>query len=1068
MKKEIIVSDINFLNPEKDIEYSDNIIRNLLGNYYFVTGDKKYLWNPNNVENAPETNNKLSLASSEQDIVISSNENENKEIISLLFKMSEWNMKSTEQTSINTLQAKINNLLAASYYYGLSKTKNDLPPFKTKETDLTESYGKYFYDYSLVLPTPVVTNFVGQKYINESLAATSYAKILPIYNYYDKNFEEIAAKNKEQSLFNYYTLYYYLLENLGDKKENFLNKNVLPLLKNYGSFVNNYLQSDNTKEKLVEKLEQFKTLNTPETLKNVVVISPDALKLINDLDSKKSEQPFGIDISFAPQPKKTIGSLLSNTSYNTDIEKFVVNKQIKNTIDSKAFAAEIFFNNQNKQFVEEYKEIPIINLNDWIKKVEPLNINLDNDQTIVFSKNEKDKDSVFLQKVKKVLLQKKIVQLIKDKKRTFLEIISGAPAYNEVLLYEIIKYANNQPIQSILLPNTEEIDFYKYFDTQVKYDTYYTYNIKAWTLIIGNKYKYFDRVESPPEKKIYETLKNSTFEDSEYFRWFRVMHTMSTLLNIESEDGPFNFFFSNQGLLSGEKNLFGGATDIQGLRINFSKTLYESYTNDSYVNTLYKDLFNSGNIKNSAATLIDKVKNDFVNLLMKLLIPNKKFGNSDISYGVIQYQTFKAPTVGIPKDVKGDLATINNKQNYFSESFELILENDIIYKTLELFVNAKIFDAIDYNFVQQKIESIQTSQKTNKLKLQKTLKQYLIDKFIINVEGFLDGGFTYKSFNVPLDQPENFNYGLDINSNYYPRFYAKKDNNNLLNGHLQFGVMNEPDIILAGLPYINKTQVKVISSPPAPPEITVIPYKNVKDKIKFFISDSFFTYRDYPIYMTQQDTVQYDSLLQNEKIKYPYDGKITFSGDEPSALFGVYKLEEKPKLYSDFLKGKISLISPVGGGFEDIIQPNKKYYYTFRSVDNHAMASNPSAIYEIEIVENSGAIYPIIKIVELYQEDNRTKNISIKDKFKIDINKEHILQKDAMNSALDVQFLNKFGSLQPSVFGKNFKIRITSKSTKKKIDINLTFTKQADLSLVKEQISSIKKKIQSASKKTKV
>lgn len=40
MKKQIVISDIDFLNPEQDSYSSDNVVRNLLGNYYFTTKDK--------------------------------------------------------------------------------------------------------------------------------------------------------------------------------------------------------------------------------------------------------------------------------------------------------------------------------------------------------------------------------------------------------------------------------------------------------------------------------------------------------------------------------------------------------------------------------------------------------------------------------------------------------------------------------------------------------------------------------------------------------------------------------------------------------------------------------------------------------------------------------------------------------------------------------------------------------------------------------------------------------------------------------------------------------------------
>ena len=64
---------------------------------------------------------------------------------------------------------------------------------------------------------------------------------------------------------------------------------------------------------------------------------------------------------------------------------------------------------------------------------------------------------------------------------------------------------------SIIIPNTEDLDFYKYFDTQVKYGVEYTYEVIAWTFIIGNKYKYFDRINTAKVEAIPEIQKNSLY-----------------------------------------------------------------------------------------------------------------------------------------------------------------------------------------------------------------------------------------------------------------------------------------------------------------------------------------------------------------------------------------------------------------------------------------------------------------------------------------------------------------------------------------------------------------------------
>ena len=50
--------------------------------------------------------------------------------------------------------------------------------------------------------------------------------------------------------------------------------------------------------------------------------------------------------------------------------------------------------------------------------------------------------------------------------------------------------------------------------------------------------------------------------------------------------------------------------------------------------------------------------------------------------------------------------------------------------------------------------------------------------------------------------------------------------------------------------------------------------------------------------------------------------------------------------------------------FIDNLDPNRKYYYTARAKDRNGYFSNPSEIYEVELVYNEGILLPIIKLYE--------------------------------------------------------------------------------------------------------
>lgn len=1049
--KELVISDIDFVNPEKDTTYYKNIIRNLLGNYFLSTKNNKYLWTTTN--NAGE---KGSLIDSEDDASLSSIVQSNKEIVTILFALDEWNKNKASDALLKTLEDNINKLLSDSYYYGLANSKNNLSNPNSDEEKLLKQYGEYFYDYSIVMPTPtIIPQQVSQEYVDSNLTTFSTAKIQPLYNFYDKEFEQVASASKESSLYNFYALYYYLLENLDDKtKDEFLQKNVLPLLKKYDSYANTYLSQDVLKE-----LQKFKKTDTsPEANKKTIIVHPDSLKLINDLDSRKAEQPYGIDISFEPLPKKAIATLLGNTSEMADLEKFVVDYQNPNVVlNNRNFIAELVYSNENKLTAKNYYKVPFISLNNWIESLEPIKNNSEAKDSLIFTKKLKDKDSVFLKKIKKTLLQKKITSLIEENKRTFSELIAGASAYNEVMLYEIKKYDSNyKQLQSILIPNTEDLDFYKYFDTQVKYDTKYKYEVLAWTLIIGNRYKYFDRLAVPPKKKIPIKLKNNSSDDSEYFRWLRIAQIFS---NLQVTGGIFS-------LVQDNKELFGGSsTDPINYvnSINFSRVLQKSYNPNGFPDILYKPLLNNESSFEATKKLLEQIAQNFASTFVNMLLKAQIQLGTDVSFSEIIYQTFNQPTVDYPTDLL-DTLNINPSNPYYSVNSDFT-ELQYTYNILNLFIKSGILsDKFNLAFVDSQVQKYKTITTSKKFIIKTDLINYFKGNFVKDVNLFLDGGFITESKEIDLKKEPNYN--LNKNDKYYPRFYTKKDSSNIISGQLQFGILNEADVVLAGLPYANSFDfVSVISSPPPPPEVAVIPYKGVDKRIKFFLTDSPFTYREEPIYMLDSDFAIFSKALENEKIKNN-DGKITFKGDEPSIIYVGYRLDTKPKDYKDFAKAKIIIINPKGGGFDDTIEPNSKYYYTFRSADSHNMFSNPSPIYEVEVVNNSGAIYPIINVYDIVKEDTRIKSIAIKEKFKIDVNKEHILLKDGVqvNSALDISQQNNFGSKTPSLFGRKFKIRITSKSSKKKLDVNLSFEKTTDFSLV---LSILKEKKEKAIQKIK-
>ena len=93
-----------------------------------------------------------------------------------------------------------------------------------------------------------------------------------------------------------------------------------------------------------------------------------------------------------------------------------------------------------------------------------------------------------------VILKGKIKKLLKKHTRTIEEVLKGRPCYHEAVVYKVSKYAGAKavgtPVQSIFIPNTNDLDIFKYMDTQVKYDKQYTYTVTSYELVVGNRYSY--------------------------------------------------------------------------------------------------------------------------------------------------------------------------------------------------------------------------------------------------------------------------------------------------------------------------------------------------------------------------------------------------------------------------------------------------------------------------------------------------------------------------------------------------------------------------------------------------
>jgi hypothetical protein len=208
----------------------------------------------------------------------------------------------------------------------------------------------------------------------------------------------------------------------------------------------------------------------------------------------------------------------------------------------------------------------------------------------------------------------------------------------------------------------------------------------------------------------------------------------------------------------------------------------------------------------------------------------------------------------------------------------------------------------------------------------------------------------------------------------------------------------------------------------------------------------------YPIPITPVDIRAFADLQLAQKSK---DGSVLFKSDDPVQAFEVFMLTEKPKSYIDFARGNIrripALVADRPGqesdaiSFVDTVIPNQKYYYIFRSVDIHGHISNPTPIYEVEVVDSDGAIYPLVKVYE--PDIELPVDLSKQAQRLIQVRPEYLQSTvDSESSNLDGALSAnesggdiKLGIRDERLWDRRFKLRLTSCETRRTLDINLKF-----------------------------
>ena len=274
----------------------------------------------------------------------------------------------------------------------------------------------------------------------------------------------------------------------------------------------------------------------------------------------------------------------------------------------------------------------------------------------------------------------------------------------------------------------------------------------------------------------------------------------------------------------------------------------------------------------------------------------------------------------------------------------------------------------------------------------------------------------------------------------------------------------EPTIKIVELPIMTKT-LRVLDHPPSNLEID--PYQIINDsqQIAFNLTYQGFAQMKFPTPISEQDLeymTDYHNANDMLSTDLPEKGSV-------SSRFAieVYRLGEKPTSidkFRDNLYETIRLQIPEElyayedsyslATFVDTIKTNTKYYYLFRVINDHFIGGYLSNVYVAELISDGGYKYAEFSVLyesELDPDEPKfTPFKAFKKLIELKPNIAHLaLNTDDINYE-DTSY-NQIGNLtigesdlEDPIWDKTFKLRLTSKKTGKKIDLNITYNLESD------------------------
>tara|TARA_R110000824_G_scaffold336713_1_gene523240 strand:+ start:2942 stop:5638 length:2697 start_codon:yes stop_codon:yes gene_type:complete len=262
----------------------------------------------------------------------------------------------------------------------------------------------------------------------------------------------------------------------------------------------------------------------------------------------------------------------------------------------------------------------------------------------------------------------------------------------------------------------------------------------------------------------------------------------------------------------------------------------------------------------------------------------------------------------------------------------------------------------------------------------------------------------------------------------------------------------EPSIRIIEVPMFSKT-LKILDNPPN--RLNVIPNYTIdnSNRLSFEIHYENFYAMQYPNSVLAPDVTRKEEYLNAHDLLPT--STVDWKTISAQNTVEMYRIEKKPTSFRDFeggFKKTYSLEIPDTDGtytsthFYDRVESNKKYYYLFRVSNQVQVPGYVDEILEAELINDGGYKYATFNT--FFKDDLQIKHFNDTTR---QVKKIIQLMPAVQQSILDTSAADfsqtalsqleniQVGTAAELIWGKTFKLRLTSKKTGKKIDLNLTY-----------------------------